>query len=89
MELNPQTVDAYKTLITNPKENNLPFDSITDCFDKSKDVTAKHILAKQYIDYIDKPLPKVILYIIMDQIFGQCNGKDANGDLGYYLKFNH
>lgn len=87
--LNPETIDAYKTLITKPKENGLPFDAITECFDKSETVTAKHILAKQYIDYIGKPLPKVILYIIMDDLFGQCTGKDKNGDLGYKLKFNH
>lgn len=88
IQLTPETVDAYKTLITKPKENGLQFDAITDCFEKSETVTAKHILAEAYIIHIDKPLPKVILYIIMDDLFGQCNGKDENGCLGYYLRFS-
>ena len=87
MELNEATINAYKTLIIKPKENGLPFESLTECFEKSDKITAKHILARQFIDYIDRPLPKAILYIIMDEIYGPCQGKDENKDLGYYLKF--
>jgi hypothetical protein len=87
IQLTPETISAYKKLITNPKENGLPFDAIADCFEKNETVVAKHELADAYIKHIDKPLPKAILYIIMDDIFGQCNGKDGNGNLGYYLRF--
>ena len=88
MELNPQTIDAYKELLLNPSKHKLDFKPINECFEKTDRVTAKHILAKEFITYLKKPLPKVILYIVMDQVFGQCNGKDSNGDLGYYLKLN-
>lgn len=82
-----EVIEAYKTLLTQPGANGLSFKPITECFEKSETVTAKHILAKQFLTYLDKPLPKVILYIVMDQIFGLCDGKDSNGYLGYHLKF--
>ena len=87
MILNPQTIDAYKELLLNPSKYNLDFRPITDCFVKSDNVTAKHILAKKFTDYLNKPLPKVILYIVMNQVFGQCDGKDTDGYLGYHLQF--
>ncbi|KKN15085.1 hypothetical protein LCGC14_0989600 [marine sediment metagenome] len=87
MNLNPETIGAYKELLLNPSKHKLDFKPITECFEKSDDVTAKHILAKEFIDYLNKPLPKVILYIVMNQVFGQCDGKDSSGNLGYHLKF--
>lgn len=87
IQLTPEVINAYKTLITNPKEHGLEFKPLTECFEKSDLVTPKHILAKEYLDYIQKPLPKVILYIIMDEVFGICDGKAESGDLGYHLIF--
>ena len=87
MILNEQTIGAYKELLTNPFKHGLTFKPITECFEKSEKVTAKHILAKEFTDYLDKPLPKVIFYIVMNQLFGQCDGKDENGNLGYHLRF--
>lgn len=85
MILTPETVSAYKELITDPQKHGLELIAITDFFVKSDKVTAKHILAKAYIDHIQKPLPKLILYIIMDEIYGCCRLKDENGNLGYNL----
>ena len=85
--LTPEVIDAYKELLLHPKENGLDFDSITDCFEKSGIVTAKHILSESYIKYIGRPIHKLVMYIIMDQVFGNCDGKDEKGDLGYHLKF--
>jgi len=87
MNLTPDAVNAFQSLLTEPKQHALPFESITDLFVKSDICTAKHILAKQYMEYLQRHVPKVILYIIMDNVFGQCNGKDAEGSLGYYLEF--
>lgn len=88
MELNPQVIDAYKQILSNPSEHGFDFKPIKDCFEKSEKVTAKHILFNQFIEYIKKPLPKLIFYILMDEIFGVCNGKDESGNLGYHLQFN-
>lgn len=90
MTITPEVVEAYKIAITKPKENGLPFEPIQDLFEKSETVTAKHILAKQYAEYIAKPIPiipKLILYIIMNELFGPYTATDENGNLGYYLKF--
>lgn len=86
MELNPQVIDAYKQILLEPSKYGFDFTPLKECFEKSEVVTAKHILFQQYGEYIDKPLPKVIFYIIMDEVFGFCNSKDEKGDLGYNLK---
>jgi hypothetical protein len=86
MVLNQETVAAYKTLITEPAKHGLiDIIPVTEFFEKSEKVTAKHILAKAYMDHVARDLPKVILYIIMDEIFGICDGKDEDGLLGYHL----
>jgi hypothetical protein len=99
IRLTPEVIDLYKDFLVNPGKHNLSYRPITECFEKSSTVTAKHILAKQYMDYLNRPLPKVVLYIIMDQVFGQCDGLDpvtkfgdhpnAPGCLGYHLRFVH
>ena len=86
IQLTPETISAYKALITSPKDNGFEFTSITEYFEKSETVTAKHILAESYVNHINKPLPKVVLYIIMNEIYGQCIGRDENKIMGYYLK---
>ncbi|NDV96467.1 hypothetical protein D0T84_16320 [Dysgonomonas sp. 521] len=88
MVLNEQTVNAYKELLINPQKHNLKITSITDFFAPSEIVIAKDILAKSYIDHINKPVPKIIIYIIMDDLYGACIEKDSNnGNLGYKLTY--
>lgn len=87
MEINLENINAYKTILLDPHKHGFEFDAITDCFAKSEVVVAKHLLADAYLKYMDKPLPKVFLYIIMNEVFGQCDGKDTDGNLGYHLKF--
>lgn len=85
MELNQESVAAYKTLMTQPKENGMDFDPIEQLFTKSETVTAFHILYNQYIDRIKKPLPKVFFYIIFEEIYGPVTGKDSDGHAGYHM----
>lgn len=86
MNLTPQTVDAYKTLMTKPEENGLDFPSLENCFDHFDPGTPKHILYKEYVELIRKPLPKIIFYIVMDQIYFKGIVKCPDGNLGYQLK---
>lgn len=85
MELNKESVSAYRELLTNPKEHNLPFPSFRELFLHSDQAIAKHVVYEQYQKLIDKKIPKVIFYILLDEIFPQ--KKDASGCLGYCLKF--
>lgn len=87
IELNPQSVDAHVKLLSDPKSYSLPFRPIKECFVKSETVTAKHILAKQFIENEVPALQKIFCYIVMDKVFGLCDGKDEKGNLGYHLKF--
>lgn len=90
MLINTESINAFQTLVTDPKKYNLKFRPITDCFEKAEQVTAKHILAKQYMvymTYMGADMPKLVCYIVMDNIFGLCDGTDTEGLLGYHLKF--
>jgi len=93
MVLSKEAVDAYKVLLTNPKNNNLPIEPITDVIVKSDTVIAQHILFKDFLSYLhsklpNADLPKVIFYILLEEIFGPCTGKDETGCAGYHLKVN-
>jgi len=87
MILNEQSVNAFTELLTNPEKNNMPFKAIKDCFVKSDKVTALHTLAAAYMEHVGPNLPKFMCYIVMDNVFGHVNGKDENGNAGYYLEF--
>lgn len=86
MTINEQSISAYKQMLTNPVEFNLPFKSIDDIFEPSSTAIAKHIVYEKYQRLIDRNIPKFIFYIIMDGIFAQRTADDGN--LGYLLKFN-
>lgn len=85
MELNEQSVAAHKTILENPSAYGFSFLPLQDCFEPSDIAIPKHILFKQYLDYISIPLAKVFFYIIMDGMYSVA--KAPNGDLGYKVKF--
>lgn len=85
LTLSPGLIDAYKTIMQDPAAHGFIFRPLNECFETSEAATPKHILFKEYVDYIDKPLPKVIFYIVMDALYS--TAKAANGDLGYKVKF--
>lgn len=85
MILNQETIDAYTELLMNPNKHGLNFKALNKCFENSDKVTAKHILYEQYIQYLKKPLPKALFYIIMDKLYPS-QGKDEHGYFGYYLR---
>lgn len=73
-------------MLNNPEKHNLPFKSIDDIFDYSNEPIAKHEVHSQYERLIDRNIPKLIFYIIMDGLFPQ--RKCDDGNLGWLLKFN-
>ena len=88
MNLTPKAVDAYKQLVTNPAEHGFfDYKPLAECFEESEEVTPKHIRFDSYVTYLSRPLPKILFYIIMDEIYGNLIAKDENtGDLGYKVK---
>ncbi|MCX6216520.1 hypothetical protein [Spirosoma sp.] len=63
----------------------MDFKPIQECFQPSDKVTAKHLLFEQLISLIKVPLPKVIFYILMDEMYGDTIGKSEDGCAGYAL----
>ena len=85
MEINEESINAYKTIIENPQDYGFSFKPLGECFNEANDdPTPKHILFKEYVDYIQKPLPKVFFYLIMDRLYPQ--GKASSGHFGYKVK---
>lgn len=86
MILSDETIGAFRSLMFEPEKHGLPFPPFKECFGASTTVRAQHLLFADYIDVIGgRPLPKIIFYVMMREAFGPPNGKDENGNLGYYL----
>ena len=88
----PESIDAYKTLLTHPADHGLTFRPLAECFRESDTVTPKHELYATFINYLQKPLPKVMFYIIMDELYSSLIDVEklpdgTNGNLGYKLAF--
>lgn len=78
----PETIAIAKDVLMSGEK----FPSLDNCFEKSATVTAKHILFEQHRDRFKHSIPKVFVYIVMDQVFGLCTGYAADGSAGYHLK---
>lgn len=57
-----------------------------ECFEESETVTAKHILWNGFVEKTGCQIPKIFGYLVMDELFGQCTGKDSDGYAGYHKK---
>lgn len=84
MTLSTETVKVAKDILYGGFNGKvLPF---KDCFEVSDTVTAKHILDGHYRGKLGHQIPKIFIYIAMDETFGPCTGKDEKGFAGYHLK---
>jgi hypothetical protein len=86
LTLSPEAVNAYKTILQDPVAYKMDFKPLGEVLVKSDKITAQHILFNEFAAYIKRPLPKVIFYIILNEIYGMTQGNDENGNAGYYLK---
>lgn len=84
--LNEQTVSAYKELLQNPGGHGLPFRPIKECFKPSDVVTPKDVLFKEFVTEVPK-CPKVIFYIVMDELYPELIANAPAGQSGYKLEF--
>lgn len=74
MTLTPEVVEYAKKEV-----------GIEQFYEKAETATPKHILFKEFTEQTKwKGLPKVIYYILMDELFPQA--KAADGNLGYMAK---
>ena len=90
--LTPAVVERFTDFLVNPKKFNCTYKPLKECFVEGDHYEPQHLLYQQYVEYIKKPLPKVIFYIIMREQFPEYYGKDSRpgmgGNLGYKLKLN-
>ena len=85
MTITPDVIEAHREVLTNPNLYGLPITPLAECFVSADEAIPAHILHKQYEKRIDRNVPKVIFYIIMDGAFPATKAKAPNGDMGYKL----
>lgn len=90
--LTPKVIGQFTDFLVNPKKYNCDYKPLKECFVEGDHYEPQHLLYQQYVDYIKKPLPKVVFYIIMREQFPEYFGVDdrpgQRGDLGYKLKLD-
>jgi hypothetical protein len=82
MILNPEAISAYKTILCDPSKHNLQFPAFPDCFEPCEEITPSHILFEQYCKFIDREIPKIVVYILFEESFIKLRGKAKDGILG-------
>lgn len=94
--LTQQTIDLYTDFLVNPEKYNCDYRPLKECFKIVEKITPQDELYKQYVSYINKPLPKLVFYIIMRDMYPTLFGADMykddsgeliRGNLGYRLEF--
>lgn len=87
IRLDGPTIALFKSFLMEPEKYGCNYKPMRECFVEADEYTPQHILFQQYVDYLQKPLPKVIFYIIMREVYPEYFGKQNDkGDLGYKLK---
>ena len=67
--LNSKVIDLYRDFLENPKKNGFQYKPLREVFKETDKYIPQDKLYKKYLDYIKKPLPKVVFYIIMRETF--------------------
>ena len=88
--LTPSIIGRFTDFLVNPEKWDCTYKPLKACFVEGDHYEPQHLLYRQYVDYIQKPLPKVIFYIIMQEQFPEYRGTDdrpgMSGDIGYKLR---
>lgn len=91
ISINPRTIKLYTLMICEPNKFDIDILPLKDVLIKSDQLIPNDLLYKQYLDYIaPRPLPKLIFYIIMRDVFGdpRVDSNSENKNAGYYLNLN-
>ena len=67
--ITPDVIDLYKDLLVHPDKYGCAYQPLHEAFVGCDEVTPQDKLFEQYLNYINKPLPKVVFYIIMQEEF--------------------
>lgn len=50
-------------------------------------ITGCHVLAEDIINNEYPKMPKMLICIVLEQVYGGFHGKDESGNLGYHLSY--
>lgn len=91
--LNPEVINLYRHFLEHPEKHGCDYKPLKEVFKETDKYIPQDKLYKKYLDYIKKPLPKVIFYIIMRETFEEFGGCETDEDgnqmnWGYKLDLN-
>lgn len=96
LTITPDVIGRYKDLLVHPEKYGCAYQPLHEAFVECDEVTPQDTLFIQYLDYIEKPLPKVVFYIVMQEEFSEFRaiepiektprGIVKGGRFGYRLK---
>ena len=74
--IKPRAFPALSTsdFLENPEKHGCDYKPLKEVFKETDKYIPQDKLYKKYLDYIKKPLPKVIFYIIMRETFEEFGG---------------
>ena len=89
MIIDTNSINVIKSFLCFPQKYGLTYMPIWKCFNITNVVTSQDKLYEHYVEYINKPLPKTIFYIILKMMYNHYSGIDKNsGNFGYRLSCN-
>lgn len=88
MNLSPESLNVFRTLMSKPKDFNLDFKSLSELMEEGDTIIAKHVLYEEYLLRIkrkESQLPKIFFYLVIDELYEQ--GVSKEKEFGYYVKW--
>ncbi|MBX7242582.1 MAG: hypothetical protein K1X92_12645 [Bacteroidia bacterium] len=70
------TIGEYTEILNNPQDYGLDMKPFKAYFQKSDEVTAQHELAEQFRNDINSNVPRLVIYILLQEHFGNAKHCD-------------
>lgn len=61
-------------------------EALNKYFEDSENVTAQHVLYKNFVDQYGMIVNKFMMYVLFDTAWGNCTGKAEDGSAGYHKR---
>ena len=87
MKVTGEIISRYLKMLNNPIDYAFNFKPITECFEKSEEITPTEDLRKQYSAYTKLEINQVLFFGVLKDLFPNDIAEDQNGNLGFRLAF--
>lgn len=86
MILSPEAIAAFSKILHHPKDYDMSFRPFPEMWEPAETARANHLLFEDFQAEVPN-CPKLVFYIIMNEIHGLPCDKDEEGRLGYKIRY--